>query len=283
VNKNIVLLWQGQFVSQLGSQAFSITMMFWLMEAVGSSAIMGSILAISLLPSIILGPIAGVIADRYSRKFIIVIADLVRGFSVLGLALALFFNHENTQFIVILFFIVSIFNGTSKAFFQPAIDACIPDLVSSKALGKTMAFFGISSQISMLLGQALGGLLYRFLGAPVLLLVDAISYIYSGLSEMFIKIEHVKKPLTQKSIGDVLHILISEMKEGFDYLKQNSGLFKMIGIVSSINFFVAPIMLFLPFYVSEHIKLGADWYGFMLASMALGSVIGYLLSPTLNC
>jgi DHA3 family macrolide efflux protein-like MFS transporter len=100
---------------------------------------------------------------------------------------------------------------------------------------------------------------------------------------MFIKIEHVKKPLTQKSIGDVLHILISEMKEGFDYLKQNSGLFKMIGIVSSINFFVAPIMLFLPFYVSEHIKLGADWYGFMLASMALGSVIGYLLSPTLNC
>jgi DHA3 family macrolide efflux protein-like MFS transporter len=68
-------------------------MMFWLMEAVGSSAIMGSILAISLLPSIILGPIAGVIADRYSRKFIIVIADLVRGFSVLGLALALFFNH----------------------------------------------------------------------------------------------------------------------------------------------------------------------------------------------
>lgn len=262
-------------------QAYTVAMMFWLMENTHSSMLMSVILTLSILPNVLFGPVAGVIADQFSRQKIIIITDLIRGIVVFSLALVIFSDYGNVLLIVVFFAITSVVNGLSRAFFQPAIDAFIPDLVSTKNLPRTVAFFQSSIQFSTIIGQALGGLLYRVFGAPLLLLFDSISYFLSAISESFIKHE-----FTEKRSESNLKVKYDQHKtdliEGLNFVKGCKGMFETMLFASSINLFIAPIMLLLPFYVSEQLSAEVHWYGFLLAAMALGSILGYWFSATLN-
>ena len=128
-NRHFLLLWQGQFVSQLGNQAHAIAMMFGLKHATGSASLMGLIMMLSMLPGVLLGPLAGTIVDNYSRKKIIVIADILSGLFVLLLAAIMLFAPQATRLTVIWLTVVSIALGVIAAVFRPAISASIPDLV----------------------------------------------------------------------------------------------------------------------------------------------------------
>jgi len=282
LNKNIFLLWQGQLISQLGTQAFSIVMMFWLMENMGSSILMSFILTLSILPSIILGPISGVVADRVSRKKIIILCDISRGLLVLTLSILLFYGSAEKSFLVMIFAITAFLNGICRSFFQPAIDAWIPDLVSSKKLPKTVAFFSSSTQCTSIVGQAIGGILYKILGAPTLLLIDACSYILSAISEYFIKSKQQINSSEDIEFRNVFKSYKADLMEGLQYVKAKEGMVRTMFFASSINFFIAPIMLLLPFYVAEQLSSQVQWYGFLLAGMALGSLIGFWVSAMIK-
>ena len=282
MNKNLFLLWQGQIISQLGMQAYTIAMMFWLMASSGSSAAMSVIFALSTLPQIIFGPVAGVIADRHSNRRIIITCDLLRGSTVLMMTGVLFSGLFSTVQVVMLFGLTACINGGCKAFFQPAIDAWIPQLTPPHKLPKVMATFGATTQASVVLGQASAGMLFTMLGAPLLLLVDAVSYYLSAFSEFFIK----QQPKNEGDKATQLTVSVQNYKNdlvtGWRYLSGTSGMLPAALSLASINFFLAPVMLLLPFYVAEQILAGAQRYGFLLASLALGSLLGYSFSPYLK-
>ncbi len=206
-------------------QAYSIAMMFWFMENTNSSALMSIILTLSILPSIFFGPIAGVIADKYSRKNIMVVTDLIRGTAVLVLSLTILGEYGSQFFIIMLFATVSLINGISRAFFQPAVDAFIPDLVTTEKLSKTVAFFQSSTQCTTIIGQAMGGILYRALGAPILLLLDAISYFISAFSESFIK-HDFEEHKNRIGISNKYKQHKADLFEGLRYVKSCKGLLR---------------------------------------------------------
>ncbi|WP_371372277.1 MFS transporter [Thalassotalea aquiviva] len=280
MNRNIFLLWQGQLISQLGMQAYTIAMMFWLMENAKSSILMSTMMILSILPSSLLGPLAGVFADIYSKKKIIILTDFLRGLSVFALFILIFWEFNN-NLIILAFGFVSIILGISRAFFQPTVDSLIPELVSQEKLSKTVAAFQSSAQFSNIIGQLLGGILYRLFGAPLLFLFDSISYIFSAISQAFIKTTD-----KEKRISKDIKSTFSEYKEnlviGLKYVKSNKGMFPSMLFASSVNLFLAPIMLFLPFHVTEQIQEKANWYGFLLAAMALGSILGYWVSASIS-
>ncbi|MDD5312849.1 MAG: MFS transporter, partial [Dehalococcoidia bacterium] len=78
-NRDFLLLWQGQLVSQVGQRAFGLAMIFYIKEATGSASLMGLMMMLSTLPGVLLGPMGGTFADNFSRKRIIVYGDLING------------------------------------------------------------------------------------------------------------------------------------------------------------------------------------------------------------
>ena len=165
-NKNFFLLWQGQLVSQIGTQGYLIAMMFWIKHATGSAALVGTITMLSTLPMVIFGPIAGTFADRNSRKWIIVLSDAFRGIAVLALAGVILFAPDETELIIISMFAASFAVSSISAFFNPAINASIPDIVPEKNVEAANSLTQSIVRISMFVGCGLaGGLFYLFLVA----------------------------------------------------------------------------------------------------------------------
>ena len=187
-NKDFLILWHSQLVSQLGSQAFTVAMLFWIKHLTGSATLMGTLLMASMIPGAILGPVGGVIADYYSRKKIIVWCDLISGISVLLFTAMLLFLPNEDNLLLISLFVVSIVVGIAKAFFNPAVLASIPDIAPVSKVSMANSIHQSSTQLAMFVGLGLGGLLFRLLGAPLLFLFDGLSYIYAGIVQLFMVI-----------------------------------------------------------------------------------------------
>jgi len=280
-NRNFFLLWQGQTVSQLGNQAFLIATAFWIKDVTGSATLMGLMMTCSALPSVLLAPFGGTFADRHSRVRIMIGCDILAGLTTLGLGLAIFFGPGQRSFLIPLLFSVAIVSGIIRAFFMPAIQAALPDLVPRERLPAANSLNQFSIQTSVFAGQAVAGVLYRYLGAAMLFVIDGVSYLFAGVSEIFIA-DTWKKPEKPPAAGGAFREFLRETLEGMRYVAKQAGLRDFVLVACLLNFLGMPIFVLLPFYVEKSLGAGADWYGFLLAAMSIGSVLGYVLAGSLS-
>ena len=279
-NRDFALLWGGQTVSHLGNQAFSVAMAFWLVEATGSASLMGLLLTASTLPGILLGPLGGAVADRASRIKVIIVADLIGGAALSGLGLFMLSGRASVAAVVVLLFVVGVLMGSVRAFFQPAMAAAIPDLVPSERLATANSFNQLSIQGSLLFGQGLGGVLYSVAGAPLLFLIDGLSYLFAAGCESFVRapaptVAGVDAGTGVRGAGRRYR---RDIADGFAYARSTTGLLAFVLAAAGFNFFMMPILVLLPFYVTEVLDEGARWYGFLLAGISGGSLAGFFLA-----
>ncbi len=280
-NRNFFLLWQGQFVSQLGNQAFSIAMVFWIKHQTGSASLMGLLMMLIHLPMVILGPIAGTFADSYSRRKIIIACDILAGIPVLMLALLLLLAPQQTHLILIMMFIVGLLLGAVRTFFNPAITAAIPDIVPKEKIAAANSLNQSSVQISTIFGQGLGGYLFMLLGAPLLIFIDGITYLFSAFSESFISIPQTL-PEKSRIWSEKFIQFKKDTIEGLKIVWGNTGMRAMFFVAAFLNFFIMPLIVLLPFYVEDFLGVTPDWYGYLLAGFGLGALIGYGFAGTLK-
>src|SRR4030042_2993101 len=124
-NINFLLLWQGQFVSALGDIAYTISLGFWILATTGSTALMGTIMAATMIPRVLIAPFAGVYVDRHSRKLLLIVTDVIRGVVILLIGIAALSNRLE----IWMLFIAAIAIGIGTAFFNPAVNSILPDIV----------------------------------------------------------------------------------------------------------------------------------------------------------
>lgn len=280
-NRNFLLQWQGQSVSRLGSQVFSAAMVFWIKRATGSASLMGLLSLIAGLPAVLLTPIGGAVADRYSRRKIVIISDLIRGVALLGLTGLIFLRPQATGAILAGIFLIAILNGVIGSFFGPAIAATIPDLVPKDKVTAANSMGQLSIQASVFLGQGLGGVLFRVLGAPVLFLINALSFLYSSASEVFVQIPQTI-PERKGSLREQFRTFGTDIGEGLRFVWARPGLRELVLLSAVISFFTAPVVILLPFYVEDTLRARPDWYGFILAAFGVGTMLGYLFAGIAN-
>ena len=305
-NKNFLLLWQGQLVSQIGQRYFNVGMLFYIKQATESASLMGAMMLFSTLPGVLLGPMGGTFADHFSRKKIIVYSDLIQGILVFSLAALMYFfiyagsrmaatfppdpfsiftfdylaPHSSAATITWMF-IVATLGAIIFAFFTPAMSAAVPDLVPKGKLDMANSLNQFAIFLAMFLGQGLGGLIFSITGAPLLFLINSATYMYAAGSESFINIPR-PKPREERKAGEAWKSFIHDTREGLDYVWNEKGMRILFLAAALLHLLIAPLLLLLPFYVEDYLKQNASWYGYLLAAVGLGSITGYLIAGAVS-
>lgn len=279
-NKNYFLLWQGQLVSKFGDQFFSMALLLWLTYDIDSPALMGTLLMAGGLVSLLLGPFAGTFADRASRKAIIVITDLLNGIVVTSFAILFFLRPDNTELLISVLFGVTIVNAILRAFFSPAIGASIPDLVPKSKLNAANSMGQFSTRISVLVGSPVASSLFPLLGAPLMFLINGISFLFSAISELFISIPKVQRNNSDDTAKN--STFFADLKEGFRYVWGNAGLKAIVLVSAGLSFFSVPIITLISFFIKDFLQAGAMWLGIISAAYSVGAMIGFSVAATVK-
>ncbi len=267
-NKDFFLLWLGQSVSRMGDGAGFIAVMWWVQSESGPLAL-GMLAMAKGLTATVLSPFAGVLADRLDRKGIIVSADVTRGviYCILGF---LAFNGSLTLPILTVLSCLSVACG--QVFF-PAVTASIPLMVPNSGLERANAMSRFSSQLVTVAGYAVGGVLVALFGVPTLLLANGISFLCSAVSEMFIHIPHAGAGRQRLSPA----LIVSDIRDGIAYIRDNHVLIRMIGLSMVLNFFFAPLMVLMPVFVSDHLGADSAFYGYFLSALMTGGLLATIV------
>jgi DHA3 family macrolide efflux protein-like MFS transporter len=270
-NINFFLLWQGQFVSAMGDVAYSIALGFWILARTGSTALMGTLMATSSLPRMLISPFAGVIVDRSDRKWLLVIMDAIRGIFVVIVGVASYLGFIRVWMV----FVAGVVIGACGAFFNPAVSSVIPDIVDKRKLVQANSVFSIVQTASGIVGSSAGGIIFKILGASFMFLFNGFSYLFSAFTEIFIKVPKIVHEKTR------LHFF-ADMKDGFKFVWHFRGLRTLMITAGIINFFaVMGIMLILPLFHQEP-HLGPALYGIIMGFFTGGLFLGLLFTSVMN-
>jgi len=280
-NRDYLLLYQGQFVSRLGNVIYSIAIAIWIKEITGSGTIMGLFYASTGLPLILMSAFGGAVADRFSRKKIIVGADAIIGVAMLLLAGLLYYNAGSPSLLVGAVFGVGIMASAIRAFFGPAISAAIPDIVPTRNISTANSMSNLSDKVSQLVGNFFGPVLFNIIGLPLTVLVNAITYLFSAFSESFISIPQ-RIPEKAKGYKEYATAFKKDLKEGLNFIRTSPGLYKLLMLSIITGFFVAPITPLIIFYVTEFLKLGNQWFGYFLIAFGVGALVGAFIVGIFN-
>jgi MFS family permease len=281
-NRDFLLLWQGQFVSMLGAQAFSVSMIFWVKRQTDSATLLGLAMMSQWVPAILLGPVGGTMADRMSRRRLLILSDLVRGVAASILAALVLLAPERVDLIFGVLLFLSAVMGVGDAFFRPAIAAAIPDLVPTRQVAQANTLNRVTLDISTFLGTGSGGVLFRLLGPGVLFLIDGLTYFFSAFSESFIRLPPPAPTAERKTWREAFADFWAELKAGLRYVAGRKGLRYLLFLAPVDSFFMITIVVLLPFFVDDFLQVPTDWYGFLVAAFGAGSFLGSVLAGSTN-
>lgn len=271
-NRDFSLLWQGQVVSSIGKQMFALAAMLWLKRLTDSGTLMGLVMTVAILPMVVIGPIAGVMVDRWNRQQLIAWTDIAGGLLVLAAA-ALFFLPFAAAIRVGVVFGVTVLTGLLDAISQPAIGASVPDLVPRKRLEAANSLNLSGVQVAAFSAQALAGWLFVTVGMPWLVLANAGTYLVAGVSELFIRIP--RRPRVDDSHLHPWLRFRKDFIEGLRFVFAHRGMRTSLLVFMAMNFFIAPVIVLLPFFVEDYLGLAPQWYGYLMGGFGAGVVLGY--------
>ncbi|TAH50532.1 MAG: MFS transporter, partial [Chloroflexota bacterium] len=174
-NRNIALLFGAHVISVGGDMILFVALPFWVFQLTGSAMATGIMFIALTIPQLIFSPIAGVFVDRWDRKRVMILSDLLRAAIVLGYFVV------NTAEQVWIIYLLAFMESSVSQFFRPASLALIPNLVDGEEeLARANAAMGASFALAQLGGPAIGGVLVTMFGPHAAALFDAVSYLVSA-------------------------------------------------------------------------------------------------------
>ncbi|HRQ37660.1 MAG TPA: MFS transporter [Chloroflexota bacterium] len=214
-DRNFALLWTAVLVSGIGDVLYTVGIMVTIFETSGSALQTAGVMAASLLPIFLLSPVAGAMVDRYSRRRVMVTADLVRATLV---TLLLVFV-QGGQLNLWLIYLVVAGLGAMTAFYTPARMAILPAIVRRDDLARANGIMSGTVQGTQAFGYILGGFLVVWVSLRALVLLDLLTFLVSAALISSIRLEAVQR---ERRTAQALELpLWQSVKEGVRYLRHH--------------------------------------------------------------
>ena len=263
-NKDFILMLQGNAVSALGDVLYSVAIGYWVYEKTGSSTLMGLMSSISMFVVMFVTPFSGSMIDKLNRKHIIVGMDLIRGIVMILVGILAYMNQLSVSIVLIAAFLAAL----CSVFFSPAVSTLFLDIIPHDDMVRGQSVSNSISSFINLVGKAISGALVAFLGVPLIILGNGISYLISAFTEMFIDVPKT----SQQGERVTLDGLINDFKTGIHEIFNNKFLKLFIPSAIILNFLgVGPMTLMLPFVLDKGFTV--DMYGYLMSIETLASLI----------
>jgi MFS family permease len=274
--RNYALLWSSQLISQIGNWALLAALPFYVFQLTGSVLATGAMFAVEVIPSILIGSLAGVFVDRWDRRWTMIGANVLRG---LLLLLLLALRSPEQVWVV---YVVAFFSSVANLFFSPANNALLPRLVSEKELVSANSLDALGENVARIIGPAVGGALLAALGMGVVALVDFATYL-AGAGLIYL----IQEPAYEAQDEAVLEGRRSPRTAWVAFWKEWIGGLRLVSRNRSLSFaFLAvgvaligdSIMgVLLVVFVQDTLGAGAQEFGWVLTARGIGGVLGGLI------
>ena len=271
------LLWFAQIASLFGDWFNVIASSTLLAQLTGAGAALGGLFAIRMLGSFFASPLAGVLADRYNRKRILIATDLLRATVVLGLLLV-----REPHHVWLLFLLTAVQVGISGVFF-PVRVAILPEVASRRLLGPANALSSATWSTMLAIGAAAGGLFAGVFGIPAAFVLDAATYLVSALllARMPYAANHVPSATVGGTrLGATLRAGTAEYTESLRYLWRHRRVLVVTLQKSFLSFFFSGFQVASVAIAGTTFPLGqagGTTVGLLFAAGGVGSGLGPLV------
>ena len=196
-NKPFRNLWYGQVISELGDWLNSLAIYALILKMGGSGTAMAGAMVAKLVPIFFVSPIAGVMIDRFPRKSVMIVSDILRFVVVLGFLLV---GGQEDLWLLYSLIVIEI---SLAGFFEPARSAIIPSIVATKDLVTANALSGSTWSVMLAFGAALGGVVVSLLGIQAAFILDAVTFLFSAwfIARIPAAADTVRKPGEHEASG----------------------------------------------------------------------------------
>jgi DHA3 family macrolide efflux protein-like MFS transporter len=263
----------GQSSSLIGSALTQFVLLWWITDTTGSVAALSLAGFFALLPQALLGPLGGTFADRYSRRFIMIAADLVSA-ACMGVLILLFITDSVELWHV---FTMMAIRSAMQAFQTPAAAASTAMLVPLSFLPRAAGLNQTQQGIMLVAAAPLGALALAFMPVGYALAIDVVTALLGIVPLIVFTIPQLHVPKEQRT-G-----VWREFREGFDIVWSNRGLRRLYALVALVTLLVMPSFTLVPLLVKEHfggaVNEVALMEGVSGAGMILGGVLAAAIAP----
>lgn len=268
--RNLWLMVCGVLVSKTGSVAFSFAIGLYILKLTGSAMSFGISILLSTIPRLLLSPYAGVLADRISKKQLVVIGDILSGLIVLSLLVF-------SSLPIVSIYIAIVLLNTVQTFFEVAFQAAQPNIVSDDNLFKLNSYTQSAMSFSNIAGLLIGGLLIQ-LSVESIIIINGLSFIISGISEAFIDFDYNHQSEQTEAKPVQKQSLWQNYQAAFAFIKTQPIIAYVVLLSLGINFFISfCVAVPLPFMMNQ--MLGIDELGIAIVNITLS--IGVLISSAI--
>lgn len=269
-SRNFLFLLLGQAFSLLGNYTLKFALSLYVLDEIGSAGIFGTILAVAVVPTVLLSPFGGILADRCNRRTLMVALDALSGVAVLGTALLLGLG-EGLMAITVLQIVL----GILSAFESPTVQACIPQMHTGENLLKANALVNQIQAVAGLVTPFLGSLAYGAWGIGPVLGIACTCFFLTALLELGIR-------LAPPAVGEhqrIWQMVRADLGENMRFLgREQPAVLRLLLLAAGINFFASGcITVGLPYLVRTVLGLSAGWYGAAESILGAAAILGGVL------
>lgn len=273
---NFTLFSFGKLISIFGSAIYTFAIGLFVLQNTGSGLSFATTLVLGTIPMVIVNPFAGVMADRFDKKKLVVSMDILNGVLLVSVYLLSFAYGLNLMMIYISTFIMTAFT----CIFGVSLEAAKPNIVSDRRLVSINSVSKIIDSISSILGPMVGGIVFALIDIKMFILINGISFIFSGISEMFIDFNFNKdgseieaRNIEKRAEGKIS--FIKDIKEGFIYIASQKNLINFIAVFVALNFCLGyGISVPLPYIINNVLNLTSGQLGLIEGAFPVGLIIG---------